>query len=141
MRSPYIIAATVVLALSAACTIPSEAHLYNNTGALVTVNACGTEKRLSPGEIFKLKSATWCKDPLKLSSQGAVWAYKSAPLGWFSYGYDKYVEQTEIGNHVVRFQVNRDGAIFVVPVTASLPLSADVGQPNGFPAKPDAGAS
>ena len=140
MRTPFIAAFSCVAAL-ASCTYPDEAHLYNNVGATVTVYACGNEKRLLPDEIFKLQSASWCREPLRLTSRGSTWTYKAAPLGWSSYDDDAYVGQTAIGNRLVRFQVNRDGNIMVVPVSATLPITADIRQPAGFPAKPDTGAS
>ena len=141
MRTPYIITAVAYVAALASCTVAGEAHLYNNTGGPVTVNACGSEKRLLPGETFRLQDASWCKDPLLLSSPVATWTYKSAPLGWSSYEENEFVGQTEIGNRLVRFQVNRDGEILVVPVTSALPIATSIRQPNGFPAKPDASAS
>jgi hypothetical protein len=140
MRAPYI--ATVALLAGTSCTYPDEAHLYNNSGSVVTVRACGIEKQLLQGETFKLQSP-FCADPLLLSSPSTAWTYKLSPLRWSKYddAASEYAMQTEIGYYVVRFQLNAGGAIVVVPAKAQMPVVSNIPQPHGFPKTPDAGAS
>jgi len=141
MRAPYIAAAVVAL-VSTSCTYPDEAHLYNNSGTVVTVRGCGTEKQLSQGETFKLESL-FCADPLRVASASGVWTYKVSPLKWSKYDdtASEYAAQSEAGFYVVRFQLNADGSIVVVPAKAQVPVAHNVRQPLGFPRSPDAGAS
>ena len=135
--------AVAISLLAWSCTLADEAHLYNNTGNTITVTGCGGEQQVAAGEIFKWKSALWCVDPLRVSSQIGAWTYQSSPLRWSRYEdtNSEYAIQIDRGNYAVRFQLNRDGTIFVVPAKAVAPVSIDIRQPIGFPVKPDIRAS
>ena len=134
--------ATLIILVAAACTYPDEAHLYNNSGSTVTVRACGVERQVSQGETFKLQSP-FCSDPLQVSSSSTLWTYKRSPLRWSKYddAASQYVMQTEIGYHIMRFQLDPGGSIIVIPAKAQAPVANTMQQPHGFPRAPDASAS
>jgi hypothetical protein len=142
MSSPRLSAiAASVLTLS--CSLADEAHLYNNTGTAITVSGCGGAQQIRESESFKWDSVLWCKDPLRVSSAIGEWTYKTSPLRWSKYEdtNSEYAIRTGTGNYAVRFQLNRDGAVFVVPAKATAPVGADIRQPPGFPVTPDVRAS
>jgi hypothetical protein len=141
MRAPYIFGALGSLVALASCTLAGDVDISNNTGIPITVSACATEKRLRPEETFRLHSIDFCKEPLRVSSGAVTWTYQSSPIRWRNANYEAYVGYTDRGNYLVRFQINGDGTVLVIPVKASAPVAANIEQPPGFPAKPDASAS
>lgn len=114
------------------CTVPDYVELYNNAGTGVAIHACDRVDRLGDGLTLTLSS--WCQAPIVVTSERGRWVYSGLA--------DREVirqrgAQTRRGNHSLKVQLERDGAIIVVAPDATFPAVEIPKQPEGFPLHPD----
>lgn len=117
---------------SPGCTLSDYVELYNNTGTGVAIHACDRVERLGDGLTLNLWS--WCKAPIVVTSEQGRWVYSGLV--------DREAirqrgVRTRVGNHSLKAQLERDGAIILVTPDTRFPAVDRPIQPEGFPLLPD----
>ncbi len=77
-----------------------------------------------------------CEQALNIEIGSIIYHYDGKLINYpLEEKYKNYIEK-KIGERVIKYQINGNGAILLVPVGENFPYVHNIVQPNGFPIKP-----
>lgn len=128
------LAATVLLAVLSACSLPKYVELYNNSSKTIAVEEnLGKEhvlQEVAPNQMARIGPEIVDGAEFIIVEGGVKSTYKAKYPGS---GYWTYIGLGPFKKIVVRLQYESDGRIFVLPRNSKPPIPTGIAQPHGYP--------
>ena len=124
-----------VVILVSGCTPALKSVVFNNTSNTVIVEICSEKYEIPVGKYAAIFNVL-CEKAPKITIGKITFIYDKKLVSYpLEEKYKEYVEK-KIGERVIKYQINENGFILLVPVKESFPYVHNVKQPKGFPIKP-----
>ena len=125
----------VLVIIISGCTPALKSVVFNNTSNAVIVELCSEKYEIPAGEHIDILSVL-CGQVLNIKIGSIIHYYDDKFINYpLEEKYKNYIEK-KIGERVIKYQINRNGDILLVPVRENFPYVHNIVQPIGFPIKP-----
>ena len=124
-----------VVILCSGCTPGLKSVVFNNTSHLVVVEVCSKTYEIAVGASAEIQNIL-CEEASTIQIGDNLFHYKVKFINYpIEEKFNDYVEKN-VGNRVIKYQINENGTILIVPVKIGFPYVENIKQPPGFPLKP-----
>lgn len=139
--SRFLFLALFAVFLFLGCSPAILIEFYNNTDEILTVERCNDSVTVYPKE-FAVISSYGCAEKIIVKSTNSSSEYNLVKLSHFTevdgntYFHNHRWNRFNVGLYL-RFQINPDHKIFILPTGMDFPANAEMHQPISFPLQPE----
>ena len=124
-----------IVILCSGCTPGLKSVVFNNTKESVVVEVCSEKHEIDVGASVEIYNIL-CEEAPTVKIGNNSFHYETKFINYpIEVKYDEYIDK-KIGKRVIKYQINEDGTILIVPVKNSFPYVENIKQPAGFPLAP-----